>query len=51
MGSYEFPLQENLVVLLMLSSADLYQDQRNILMTSLMTHGGRLLQQCTLNEL
>ena len=46
----DFPLGENLIALLMLSLADLSQDQRNTL-TSLMTHRGRVLQQYTTTEL
>ena len=46
----DFPLGENLIALLMLSLADLSQDQRNTL-TSLMTHRGRVLQQYTTAEL
>ena len=46
----DFPLRENLIALLMLSLADLSQDQRNTL-TSLMTHRGRVLQQYTTTEL
>ena len=45
-----FPLSQNLIALIFISTADLSQDQRQSL-TSSMTHGNRSMDQCRVGEL